>query len=397
MNFRPVDAKYSSALDRLVLVSAAPDTLHIYNAATNNDQTVNLSAPPTNVAISPDGLHAAVAHPNAVSYVNLQTATVENVFTADVGTGIVALSQTYIYVLPSYESNPISIEIATGIATTAQTFAYSSGGTYDSTTSEVYDAQNGISPNTLNVFTANSILGNQNRGPYFDLFPVCGPFWLSPDGSKIYTACGTIFKASTDATQDMRYVTSLYGMQQLVSLTDSGSQVAAIPATLSTTSNPTPLDNQVNLFDSADYNPFGTLLLPPFVSNGSPYTAHGRNVFFNQAGNTIYVLAQADPTSGLLHDFAIDSFSLNGGACSAQFSTTTAPVAGAGTYMQATISNPGGCPYTSTSNAAWITLTSNILSNGAPLGYLVRPNFTGSERTGTITAGTSTLTVTQGR
>lgn len=79
LSFRPVDAAYSLALDRIILISASPNQLHIYNPVTQADQIVFLSAPPQNISLSPDGLHAAVllgnsAPPYSVVYVDLQAA-----------------------------------------------------------------------------------------------------------------------------------------------------------------------------------------------------------------------------------------------------------------------------------------------------------------------------------
>src|SRR5690349_23306229 len=81
LSFRPVAAEYSPQLDRIVMVSASPNQLHIYNAATNVDVTVNLPKAPVALSVSPDGLHAAVGHDALVSYVNLNSAAVERTFT----------------------------------------------------------------------------------------------------------------------------------------------------------------------------------------------------------------------------------------------------------------------------------------------------------------------------
>jgi Putative binding domain, N-terminal/Viral BACON domain len=57
----------------------------------------------------------------------------------------------------------------------------------------------------------------------------------------------------------------------------------------------------------------------------------------------------------------------------------------------------GACPWTATSNANWINITSagNGLGNGSVF-YVVRDNFTASARQGTMTIAGQTVTVTQG-
>src|SRR5437868_3283437 len=80
LTFRPVAAEYSGPLDRLIMVSANPNQLHIYSVPDGFDTTVNLPKAPTAVSVSPDGLHAAVAHDALISYVNLATASLERVY-----------------------------------------------------------------------------------------------------------------------------------------------------------------------------------------------------------------------------------------------------------------------------------------------------------------------------
>jgi hypothetical protein len=123
----------------MVLISAYPNQLHIYNANTNADTVVVLPDLPANLSISPDGLHAAVALTNSVVYVNLQTPAIEKTFSnVAVNGGIVVLSPTYVYVFPSYVGSIISIELDSGESTTAPGFTYASGGRYDLATQSVY-------------------------------------------------------------------------------------------------------------------------------------------------------------------------------------------------------------------------------------------------------------------
>lgn len=72
LSFRPVDAGYSLALDRIILISANPNQLHIYDPVAQSDQTVALSDAPQNLSLSSDGTHAAVALTNAVVYVDFR-------------------------------------------------------------------------------------------------------------------------------------------------------------------------------------------------------------------------------------------------------------------------------------------------------------------------------------
>src|SRR2546425_13095362 len=80
LSYRPVTAAYSTALDRLIMVSGNPNALHIYDPVSQTDVTVNLVQPPLSLSISPDGLRAAVGHNALLTYVNLSTASVIRTF-----------------------------------------------------------------------------------------------------------------------------------------------------------------------------------------------------------------------------------------------------------------------------------------------------------------------------
>src|SRR5262245_26484666 len=61
--YRVVDAEYSRALDRIVMVAATPASgLHLYDPATNGDTVIALPTTPTAVSVGPTGLLAAVGH-----------------------------------------------------------------------------------------------------------------------------------------------------------------------------------------------------------------------------------------------------------------------------------------------------------------------------------------------
>ncbi len=402
LTFEPVNSAYSTALDRIVLISSNPNVLHIYNPASNTDTAVVLADIPLNLSLSPDGLHAAVAHSASVSYVDLSAGTIEKTFAAAVGTGVVILSPQYVYVFPSYEGSILSIDISTA-QTTTDTFVYVSGGRYNAALNTIYSTEDGLSPNDVYRYDASAgpITTSSKTGPYWGTFPICGPLWFSPDGSRIYTACGTVFHASSDSTVDMTYVSTFPGLNQIQSLSTSAtlSQIAAIPkheATFNSTP-PTQNDNEVRLYDSAYLNQLGRFELTAFSVGANNYQSHGKQVFFNTASTKMYVLMQADGTSGLVNDYAMQTIPLqNAPSCVATFGIATAAAAATGEISSAAITADASCNYTAVSNASWLELISGSFGSGNNnLSYIVRPN-SGSQRTGTISLGANTLTITQG-
>jgi hypothetical protein len=85
-------------------------------------------------------------------------------------------------------------------------------------------------------------------------------------------------------------------------------------------------------------------------------------------------------------------------ACSYTVSPTTLDInAAGGEANAATVSTTSGCPWSATSNATWLSITSSGSGSGnATVNYSVAANTTTSSRNGTLTIAGQTVTVTQG-
>jgi hypothetical protein len=83
-------------------------------------------------------------------------------------------------------------------------------------------------------------------------------------------------------------------------------------------------------------------------------------------------------------------------ACSYTVTPTTQSISAAGGAANATVTTTSGCPWTATSNATWLSVTSGGSGSGnGTVNYSVATNTTTSSRTGTLTIAGRTLTVTQ--
>jgi hypothetical protein len=82
------------------------------------------------------------------------------------------------------------------------------------------------------------------------------------------------------------------------------------------------------------------------------------------------------------------------GSCSFAITPQTASVGAAAGTGSFTVTAAAGCAWTATSNAAFLTTSSTGNGNG-PVTYSFQQNTSGAERTGTITVGNATHTVTQ--
>jgi hypothetical protein len=384
------------------MISAHPDQLHIYDPPTNSDIVVNLSKAPLNLSVSPDGTHAAVMHDSLVSYVNLSTARVEKTFAVAANTGAVTLSKDYIYVMPTYEGNIYSLQISTGLVSGGSApFYYASQGKFNSYANAVYSTQDGLSPNDLLKYDASGgVLKNSTNSPYWSDFPVCGPVWFSPDERTIYTACGGVFRASTDSTVDRTYKTSFPGLNGIEYLDTSSTlnRVAVIPSA-SQFSYPSPVqkDNEVRLFEADYLAQVGRFVIPDFINGGKSFQAHAKAVFFNQSSSALYVVAEADNTSGLLNDFAVQTIALsNPNACGAYFGDSSATAIAPGELKTIQINAEADCVFSVQSQASWLIPVSGQYGSGnTTLTYIVRPNPGAQSRLGTFSIGNTKLTVTQ--
>lgn len=403
LSFRPNDAAYSRALDRLIFISADPNQLHIYDAATQSDQTVALSDTPLNVSLSPDGKHAAVTHSTSIAYVGLETATIEQTFSnIPVGSRKVTVGVGYLYLMQSSSDVMRSIDLSTGQVTASLYNIGDSGGTFDSRVNAVYSLENASSLPSLLRYPATGVLdySTSRMRDYQGAFNICGPLYLSEDGSAIYTGCGTAFRATTDATQDMRYLGTLPGIDNVQSLSQSAAlnQVAVIRTVQSyMQGSAANNDTIVNLFDSASFNAAGSLATTPFIVNSISYPAHGRWIFYNSSATALLIVTQADGRAALTRDFAVESVDLTTpNSCNALFGGTSASIAGSGGYGNTPVLSGEGCLFTAVSNAPWIVLSSGYFGSGdTSLTYLVRPNPGSSPRSGTITLGGQVFTVNQ--
>jgi len=409
--YRPVTAEYSNALDRIIFIAASPSQLHIFDPLSNTDIPVNLPKPPLSLSVSLDGLHAAVGHDALISWVNLQTATVEKILPANITVTSLVLGKYYVYIL-TYSGGTEWIQISTGTS--------GANGVYNGTTGRlhpsgmaIYTTEDGSSPEhlqDLNVSTGP--VTNAAQGPYHGDYGVCGGVWFSPDGRRTYTGCGTVYQAAPEDTglgllccgsgtldtkADDLYWTTLTGAPLIRSLTESEAlgRVAAIPSSYQYSQNPVN-DNQVLLYDSPYLEPAGIFQLPDFTANGKTYQAHGQQVFYNQSSTALYAVMQADGSSGLLNDFAVQIFRLDSSqACTATLDVATATLPASGTVATVGIAAPASCIYQAFSDSSWIHLISGAYGSGnGTLTYIVRPN-SGAQRTGHMTIGGQSFAVTQ--
>src|ERR1051326_897608 len=95
--FKPVAFDYSKKLDRLILISANPNRLNIYDPVTPQLVSVPLVQPPLSVSVSPDGLRAAVGHDALISYVDLEKGSVLKMYNVSTTVNGVVADTSWVY------------------------------------------------------------------------------------------------------------------------------------------------------------------------------------------------------------------------------------------------------------------------------------------------------------
>jgi hypothetical protein len=399
LGFLPLHAEYSASLDGIVMTSASPNQLHIYDPVRAVDSTVNLPKPPLSLALNADGSYAAVMHDGLISYINLSTLTIERSFAVPVSNGKVTIGNGYVYVLPTYVGSVISVNLSTGIYS-LKDFFYGSGGKYNSYTNAIYGTRDGISPNDIERYTiTNGIFSIQTDSPYHGDYAACGEVWFSPDLTRIYNGCGTVYRASTDPARDMTYLATFPGLNGIKHLSTSAARqrVALITGNPMVAASYPASENQVLLYESSYLNLVGNYQMPDFVVGSSNYPAHAKWVFFSNDSSLLHVVLQADSSSNVRNSFAVFTISLtNVNRCQASLGSSSATATGSGELATVAIHAAADCTYNATSDSSWIQVVSGGFGSGdSTLSYLVRPNPGASSRSGTISVGSARLTITQ--
>jgi hypothetical protein len=396
LSFRPVAAEYSSALDRIIGVSGNPDRLQILNPATGATTAVPLEQAPLSLSVSPDGLFAAVGHQTAITYVSLSVPKVERVYAVTNAATAVALSPTWIYSLPANTNNAYSVNIQTGAVTSDSSTYFGNGLRYNVARPALY----GVRDSYLYRYetTAGALSGFRQSG-YLGDFCATGPAWLSPDGSRLYTGCGTVFRSSNELAHDMTYVSRLGEQQvQISALSESTSRgLIATVRTQGSYYNQSGDESFVYLYGNANFQATTRIPLVPFSVSGQSFRSIGRWVFFNTAGNALYAIVQAPTGSGLLNDFAVQQVGLGDpAACGATFDTASASAHSLGATVRVNVSASATCIFKPVADVPWIRITTPILAIGdTALDLAVTANPGSVARTGRVTIGAQAFTVNQ--
>lgn len=313
-----VDAEFCRATNKIVIISTNPDRLSVIDPDQKTIESVSLHTTPRCVSISRNGHYAAVGHNGMISYINMDTKTLEKEFLVGCDVlDVILTTSGWIYAFPVRDqwTRLSCVNTTTGVVTlqTGNSIYAGEVGALHPSESWIYAADNGISPDDIEKFSIGTgTAALLYDSPYHGDYPMGGNLWFSEDGDRIFTRARTVLRTSTDKASDMIYngtvacsnnIKTLFHSKVidkffLVTQTYNSSYTEQIPS------------QEVLVFNYSYLNYISKYTLEQFVVPTSSTTAkfvnaEGLYVFVNKEGTKLYVLSRAAKGSGLLNDCAM--------------------------------------------------------------------------------------------
>lgn len=303
-----VDATYSAALDAVVTVSARPvAALNVHYLSTGFTRSVPLATPPTAVSLAPDGLRAAVGHDAAISVVDLLPASSSSAmqvtrYVVGLPVGEVVFDgfgRVHAFGNQVFNRNSMhTLDLATGVDTGSSTNSVMgvAHAVLHPSGDRLYFADRNVSPDDIfTVRLSSGVPAPMVDSPYHGDYAICGRVWVSGDGARLYTACGTTFTSSQASDTDMRYAgtMALSGAPRdytAVSLSENASRDAVLLLEQSRADCDPRLDRMINCFTRLSMYSASTLAmtsrysLPPITVGGGRFAQTGRYLFHRTNG-----------------------------------------------------------------------------------------------------------------
>ncbi|MBL8226939.1 MAG: BACON domain-containing protein [Bryobacterales bacterium] len=390
--FRPVDAEYSEALDRIIMIAADPSRLLIYDPATRETNAVDLPQVPVALSVSPSGLFAAVGAGRNVISINLTERRIVRTYDA-LSSGTVrevVLADGFAYAT-SADGKAVSIRLSDGTQTFCNSCPTGGLGILHPTASAIYFqsySSNGTFVGRLSGGTLNSVesvtLGESQ----------CAVTGLAADSELVYASCGDVFRASPASSPSLRPVGRFLPAHTVIREHRTGRRIA-LAARVANSEEV----QRVVLLEAGSYRTTGTVYPSRFRVATGNFPAVVRYIFFNRPGNSLYVISSAASGANLVNDFAVDAVRLDTlETCPAAFDALPSfqeDASWQGGKFTVNVRSSGSCLYNA-SATDWVVLDGGSTGAGeGALSYIVRTNATQSARVGEIRIGSERVTIRQ--
>ncbi len=375
------------------MVSSGPNQLHLFDPATHTTESIGLNAAPVSLSISPNGLFAAVGHVSSASYINLTTRMVTRTYTYPTSpfepTEVILGSDT-LYVFPKSGSAYLyAIRLDSGAGSTPGNF-FAGGARLHPDGRSIFATDSERPGNVLHLLTGSvgTLQSPQTVTPAAGDF--CGQVWFATDGARLYSRCGSAAVFSLTAQEPLPFA-GRFSPTPVQAFADATGRIAFVPATPESASH-------IVLVNSNNYTELGRLSLPSFSAGNRTFQGQGRHLFFHSdRGAVLSALYQADPASGILNDFAIQTYTLSPPAsCTATFASAILAIPSEGALRTVDVQAAPDCLYSAASSAVWLQIVTGTLASGnSQLRLHIQANTTSQARTATLTLGSQSLLITQ--
>jgi hypothetical protein len=280
LTYTPSDARYSRALDKIVLVGSGAYALHIIDPFTGANQSVSLPAAVRDFQLSPDGKSAIVLHTKRVSLVALDTATLVH-----------STTLSYDYERALLLNDGVAFLIGTKEAWWAEVdYVDARTGTllpqsgyvsyYDAAAGVLADKLNRVfmvstmsSPSDLSYFEfdAADTITDWRDSPYHGTYDMSPPLYLSESQDLVFTGNGDYYR-----TDSLQHAGALSGMTYSRSMSHSAAdgELLVIPFDYSE------YPSSYSKYSGGTFAPAGSLAMPTIEGS----QAYAMQVFHSAAG-----------------------------------------------------------------------------------------------------------------
>jgi hypothetical protein len=302
-----VDAEYSAALERIVLVTQTPPQLAVLDPRTRAQQSVSLVRAPIDLVLSPSGEQAVVVYDGWVEHYALEPLIQLRRLDLPMPAKEVALIANDQLAANLYSSGDrwFRANLSTGAITRAANPWLTSGlGRYRPEDRAFYSAE-------LSRFERFALEGDALSAPtHADVdYEVGGAWWPGEDG-RLFGEYGHVFGPGTSLLYRgtlAGYAMENYSSDRVLHLDHAAAAnlIAAIHSSGATRQGG--MDRDVRLYEDHYLTALGNVRLPAFSVAGSPVVAFPRYAFISPDGKRLDVLAQADPLAPLARNYGLIS------------------------------------------------------------------------------------------
>ena len=314
LDYNLADAEYHRKLDRLVTVdSAETSRLRIHALPAGPVREIPLPKQAFCVSVNPAGTRAVAGHVKAFTLINLETFTVEKTF--DVGldvADILLTSDGWVYMVPRNGQHPpvTGFELATGKEVLG--IGYTDAGAtlrLHPSEKELFSSDNVGSPQDIGKY---DITRGQpvfiHDSPYHGQYIYGGLFWLSEDGSQLFSSSGGRFRISDIIQDDLQYLGTFAGAGNIAWIEES---LAAKRVFLARRQSPV-----LQLYAAGTYAPMDSIRVADFLEDlgggkARRVASDPRMIFIRSDGKRIHVVMQAySPTRPAFRPWAVQTLEI---------------------------------------------------------------------------------------